>query len=365
MKFKSYFVAIAIAASASQAFAAHNQAGAVFSMTNSAEKNEILRFARASNGTLTLEGSTLTEGRGSGGTTDPLGSQGSLTLSSDHHYLFAVNAGSGSISTFSVNGSDLNLIDVTPSGGAAPVSVAANGDLVYVLNFGGNSSVVGFKQEADGHLHKIANSISYLSTSNSGASSVVFSADGKWLIATEKLTNNIDVFPVNADGTLGTRVATVDPSKGLFDVAVTPDGAVLSLETGNSTITSFQLETDGALLAVGNPVATAGAASCWSVITPDGKWVYIANAGSSTISGFSIGSSESLTPVTGTIAGTLPAGSTDLDLAVSADSKYLYSVDSGTGSIGMFKINSNGLLTSLSQLGAFVAASGANGIAAY
>jgi hypothetical protein len=36
-----------------------------------------------------------TGGRGSGGVTDPLGSQGSLTLSQDHSLLFAVNARNG------------------------------------------------------------------------------------------------------------------------------------------------------------------------------------------------------------------------------------------------------------------------------
>ena len=78
--------------------------GAVFVMTNAADKNEIIAYQRSGNGSLQWFGSFSTGGRGSGGTTDPLSSQGSLTLSQDHSLLFAVNAGSGNISEFQVPG---------------------------------------------------------------------------------------------------------------------------------------------------------------------------------------------------------------------------------------------------------------------
>src|SRR5215469_6278003 len=74
--------------------------GAVSAMTNAADRNEIIAYKRNADGSLE-EGRTFrTGGRGSGGTTDPLGSQGSLTLSQDHSILLAVNAGSGDISAF-------------------------------------------------------------------------------------------------------------------------------------------------------------------------------------------------------------------------------------------------------------------------
>ncbi|MDQ2774993.1 MAG: hypothetical protein M3Y57_08755 [Acidobacteriota bacterium] len=112
-----------------------SNAKAVFVMTNAAHKNEILSYRRQKDGTLKFYGAVETGGRGSGGTTDPLGSQGSLTLSQDHSVLLAVNAGSGDISSFLVTGPNLRLADVRPSGGSAPVAVAQWGDLVYVLNF--------------------------------------------------------------------------------------------------------------------------------------------------------------------------------------------------------------------------------------
>ena len=80
-----------------------HSAGAVFVMTNNVDKNEVIAYRRASDGTLQEGARFDTGGRGSGGNNDPLESQGSLTLSQDHSLLFAVNAGSGSVSVFSVH----------------------------------------------------------------------------------------------------------------------------------------------------------------------------------------------------------------------------------------------------------------------
>src|SRR5258708_34615924 len=114
---------------------------AVFVMTNDAERNEVLSFHRAPSGQL-LEGAHFaTGGRGSGGSIDPLGSQGSLLLSQDGQHLFAVNAGSGDVSVFRIVPSGLVLTDRQPSGGSEPVAVAQHGDLLYALNAAGGSNV--------------------------------------------------------------------------------------------------------------------------------------------------------------------------------------------------------------------------------
>jgi 6-phosphogluconolactonase len=336
---------------------------AVFVMTNAAHHNEIVSFQRKADGSLKEYGHFRTGGRGAGGTTDPLGSQGSLTLSDDHSLLFAVNAGSGEISSFLVDGANLLLVDVKPSGGSAPVAVAQHGSLLYVLNFAGNSNVVGFTVN-DGSLEQIPGSVRYLTAANSGASSLVFSPDGAYLLVTEKLTNNIDVFPVQADGTLGAVVTTEDPAAGLFDVAFAPDGALLALEAGAGTLSPFMIESTGALTPLSAGVPTLGAASCWFAVTPGGHFVYTSNAGSGNISGFAVSGSGLLTALPGTIVATYPAGSTNLDLAISGDGKYLYTLNSGSGSIGIQAIQPNGTLKLIGILPAVPAGAGENGIAA-
>jgi 6-phosphogluconolactonase len=112
-------------------------------MSNDASKNEVIAFEHFSNGTLGESVSYDTHGRGSGGITDPLESQGSLTLSQDHSLLFAVNAGSGDITVFNVHKSaSLSFLSKTPSGGAQPSAIAESHGLVYVLNSGGARTTI-------------------------------------------------------------------------------------------------------------------------------------------------------------------------------------------------------------------------------
>jgi 6-phosphogluconolactonase len=345
--------------------------GAVFVMTNNADKNQIIAYKRAADGALQQAQTFNTGGRGSGGTIDPLASQGSLTLGANHNLLFAVNAGSGDISVFQVHESYLVLTDRVPSGGSEPVALAQWGNLVYVLNAGAASNVSGFRVGNGGKLAPIANSTSYLSTGNSGASSLAFSPSGSTLLVTEKLTNNIDAFEVQSNGTLSPIVVNPSAGPGLFAVAFAPNGAAIAVETGvaggtnASAISSYSVAANGTLTAISTSVATLGAATCWSAITPDGKFVFTENAGTSTISGFAIGSTGTLTAIGSTIVGTLATGSTDLDAGISADGKYLYTLDAGTGNVSALSINADGSLTSLGDVGGLLPAAGFNGLAAY
>ncbi len=336
---------------------------AVFVMTNGATSNKVLSFTRQADGTLKASGKYETGGRGSGGTTDPLGSQGSLTLSTDHSLLFAVNAGSGTVSSFRVDGPKLELADVKPTEGSAPVSVAQFGNLVYVLNFAGNSNVMGFRVD-DGILYPIAGSQRYLTTSNSGASSVSFSPDGEYLAVSEKLTNNIDIYPVLPNGMLGTLVTTKDQSAGLFDVGFAPQGTLVAVHGGPTTISSFSIGSSGDLTTLTGALPTLGNGSCWFAFTPDGRYVYVANSASSSLSGFSISASGLLTALPGEVAATFPTGSVDLDIAISGDGKYLYALNAGTGTIGVEAIQQDGSLKLVQILPVLGAKIGQNGIAA-
>jgi len=365
-------VMLAIAAGLPELSNAETQGstGAVFVMTNAASGNEIVAYRRNADGSLQQERRFATGGRGSGGVTDPLASQGSLTLTEDRSFLLAVNAGSGSISLFRVHGDRLSLVDRVPCGGAEPVAVSQHGNLVYVLNAGGSSNVVGFRLDRNGRLRPIAHSIAFLTTSNSGPGSLSFSSDGQFLLVTEKLNNRIDAFHVQLDGTLGPIVVTPAVGPGTFAVAFAANGAALVSETGPaggsnaSAISSYAVGANGTLSPISASVPTQGAATCWQAVTPDGHFVYTSNSATSTISGFAIGTDGALTPLPGTVAATLPTGSTNLDTAISSDGKFLYTLDSGTGSVSIFGINEDGSLTNLGDAGGLSAAAGFNGIAA-
>ena len=177
-KSAAFLVALSLTATVrSDAQETSTTSGAVFVMTNSNTGNEILQFLRNPNGSLVSVGKTPTGGNGTGGTTDPLASQHSLLLTSDSRFLLAVNAASGTISSFAVIGAFLIPTGIVSSGGGFPNALAQSGNLVYVLNASGNSNVVGFNLE-NGHLSRIPNATGYLTTGLSGGSSLTFSADG-------------------------------------------------------------------------------------------------------------------------------------------------------------------------------------------
>ena len=374
---KSIKTAIALSAIAGGAawsgvsFAAEdgNAAHGVFVMTNNADSNQVIAFQRGPNGTLGNPHSYGTDGRGSGGTVDPLASQRSLTLSTDGAWLFAVNAGSGSVSVFHVNGAQLELTDRVATEGSEPNSVAQFGSLVYVLNTAGSSGVVGFNFN-DGKLVRIPNSLRFLSGNAVASGSVAFSPDGQFLIVTEKATNNLDVFKVLGDGSLSQATITKSVGPGVFSASFTRNDVAVVSETGaggpnSSAISSYSVQSNGTLTPISSSVPTLGSANCWNVVTPDGRFAYVSNAGSGSVSGFAIGSGGTLTPIPGTVLALNPTGSSNIDITISSDGKFLYTLNSGTGTVGMFAIQpTNGTLTDLGTAGSLPAAAGLNGIAA-
>jgi 6-phosphogluconolactonase len=199
--------------------------------------------------------------------------------------------------------------------------------------------VVGFRVNQDGRLKPISHSLAFLSTNTSGYASLAFSPNGQFLLVTERETNSIDVFSVQKNGALSPIVTNPSAGPGVFAIAFAPNGAALAVETGPaggknaSAISSYAVDSNGTLTTISASVPTLGAATCWNAVTPNGKWVYTSNAGSSNISGFTIGSDGSLTALSGTIVGTSPTGATNLDMALTADGKFLYTLYARVGMI--------------------------------
>jgi 6-phosphogluconolactonase (cycloisomerase 2 family) len=357
-------VAAAALVSVPQHAAAQHGHGAVFTMTNAASHNQIEAYSRRDDGTLEWVGAFNSGGNGSGGTIDPLHSQGSLTLSTDYHLLFAVNAGSGTLSSFEVHGAQLSLLDTVPTNGSMPTSVTQAADLVYVLNAGGNGSVTGFRILRNGHLLPIPHSTRFLSRSASAPTDVVLSPNARFLVAAESATNTIDVFRVFPDGTLSTPVTTNSAGTVPFAAVFAPGGALI-VGNASNTISSYQLDWNGSLHLVSDALPTDGMATCWDAIGRFGRSVYTSNAGTSTLSGFDIERNGELTPIGDTVVGQNPAGSTNIDIAASDDGRYLYTLNTATGAIGIFAVQEDGSLANLGQQDGLPPSAGFNGIAAY
>lgn len=339
-------------------------------MTNDATKNEILAFAQGSDGTFRSTGSFATGGRGSGGITDPLQSQGSLTISQDHSLLFAVNAGSGTVSSFRIVRDRLVLADQQPTDGSEPVAVTQHGNFVYVLNEAGDGGIAVFSVDDSGHLRHVPNSTTLLSGTGLGGASIAISPDGQLLAVVERAADNIDIFHILPNGTLSAATRTADANPGGFSGIFSQNDQLLVSETGgagpdSSTITSFSVNNSGTVTPISNAVPTDGAANCWLAITPNGKFVYTSNSGSNNISAFNVAQNGGLTPIGNGIIAANPAGSTNLDIAISADGNLLYTLNSSAGTIRVWTINSDGTLKEIDSIPGIPAKSGVNGLAAF
>src|SRR5256885_1008967 len=174
--------------------------GAVYTLTNQVAGNAVAVFTRGADGRLTAAGTVATGGAGSGAS---LGSQSAVSLSNDGRRLFAVNAGSNDVSVFAVSPAGLALASRTASGGTLPISLTVHGNVLYVLNAGGDGNISGFTLGSSGALTPIAGATLALSGSNVGPAEVQFSPDGNRLVVTEKNTNRLDVYAVDANGEIG------------------------------------------------------------------------------------------------------------------------------------------------------------------
>jgi hypothetical protein len=180
---------------------------AVFVQTDGLAGNQIVAYDRAGDGTLTQAGIYNTGGNGgqlSGSVVDHTASQGALTYDRADNLLFAVNAGSNTVSVFAVFGDQLALRQVIGSGGKFPVSVTVHQGTVYVLNAEEGGSIQGYAVVFD-HLALIPGSHRSLglATGNPGEATqfvrtpgqVAFSPDGSKLIVTTKAAGqSIEVF---------------------------------------------------------------------------------------------------------------------------------------------------------------------------
>ena len=314
--------------------------GAVYTMTNDASENSILVYSRNSNGLLTFQGSVSTQGRGSGGILDPLQSQGSLVLSQDGSFLFAANAGSGTITTLRVVPFGLAFVDQANSGGEGPLSIAIHGDLLYVLNI---ANITGFRIQPSGRLSPIPSSTRFLATVGGrdlGDSDIAFNPSGSFLAVTERVANQIVVFPVQADGTTGTPVPNNSHGNTPFACAFTPTGILVVTEAagapGGSAASSYSIADGGTLDVISGSVPSQGAGACWNVVTRDGQFAVLTNAGSSNETLYSVSETGQLSFHSITSAGQSVA---PLDTALSANGLFLYTLDGAAGSISEFRLD--------------------------
>lgn len=347
---------------------------AVFVQTNDPAANTVIAYSRDAAGHLHESGRYATGGLGgsvAGAPVDPLASQGGLTYDAAHHLLYAVNAGSGTLTVFAVDGARLHRLQILPTAGRIPVSVAVARDRVYVLNAAGDGSITGFRVR-DGRLAPLPHSTRGLGLGNADVpfflaspSQVALTPDGGAVVVATKNHNLLEVFPLDGAGRPSASPVVTD-SAGAVPFALVFDsrGRLLVTEAAGSE-SSYAVGKDGSLTAVSSAVPDNGQqAACWSVVV--GDQVYVANAGSGTITAYRVADDGtlSLKDASG-VAATTDAG--PIDLAAGSDGRFLYQQANGAGAIDEFAIGADGSLTrigTVTGLPVFDGGNGPEGIAA-
>jgi len=371
------------------------KSGVLFIMTNSDEGNVVLMYRRSAFGRLSYLDFFPTGGIGAGvGKTvpiDPLGSQNSLIMSEDGRYLFAVNAGDDTITVFRVYENYLKFLDNVPSGGRFPVSLTAHGQTLYVLNAGANdgngadvpANITGFK--LTGHrllpLDESTRTLIDVPQNPNDSESdfpnilatpaqVQFSPQADLLVVTIKdgvnaVNSSIWVYAVDKENNyLPSAAAFTYQTAGPVPFGFTFDsyGRLIVTDAGASTVTPYKVEEDWVEM-IGDAAAETGqAATCWIIATrPFARYVYAANTGSGTLSGYRIRFDGTLSPV-----GLFPVkeGALNIDLAISRDGKYLYTQNGGLGTVSIFRVRQNGTLELMDEVEVTDPVSGFQGIVA-
>jgi hypothetical protein len=352
-----------------------NSAHAVFVQTNRASGNTVKVFERASDGTLSSAGSEVPTG-GLGGAAvgapgDSLASQGSLVFSDG--LLFAVNAGSNTVSVLHVNGVDVTLVQQISSGGLFPVSIAVRDDLAFVVNGGGAGAIQGYRIE-NGMLHMIPGDNRPLGLSNTNPPAfltspgqVGVSPNGQWAFVTMKGfvgadgNNIINAFRIDHNGVLSdSPVASPSVSGVPFGFTFQQQNRLIVAEAGVSEVTTYKGVGQGTLTPVGS-AQNGQAALCW--IQRVGEFHFVSNTGSLTVSSYRVepnGQPVLLAAVAATTA------AAPIDMTESGG--FLY-VESGRGgSVEVYAVSSSGSLTLLQTvtdgLPVFANGIGIEGIAA-
>ena len=180
---------------------------------------------------------------------------------------------------------------------------------------------------------------------------------GRYLLVANYTSGNIAVFPIGNDGRLGPRTAFVqhtgssvnkDRQAGphAHEIQVSNDNHfVLTADLGLDELLVYRFDPKTGGLTANNPAfakVSPGSGPRHFSMAPSGKFVYLVNEMSSTVTVYSFDPSSGRLSELQTIS-TLPADfkgeSTTAEIATDAAGKFLYASNRGDDSIAIFAIN--------------------------
>jgi 6-phosphogluconolactonase len=330
---------------------------AVYVMTN-ASPNTIQVFHRADDGALTPGEACPTGGNGHA-PNPPAGfpileSQNALSLSADGRLLFAVNAGSDTISSFLVgpNGS-LRCIGQVASGGARPVSLALHGHMLYVAN-ADSRNIQGYSVSGRGELTMLKGASRALS--GVGVANIGFNPSGDVLVIASRgdgqPMGSLETVTVDEEGMPGPvcRQDVVRAGQAPFGFSFDRRGRLILANFAlnpDAVVSAYSVSPAGEMRLVGEQAVFATAA-CWVVTATVGTSTiaFITSAATHSVTALRVGRDGRLSPA-GRLSATEQAAFTSglaLDCALSMDARFLYVLSPGGFSVAPFTSTELGVI---------------------
>lgn len=319
----------------------------VYTESNDAGTNHIFTYIQNPNGRLSFKTSVASGGAGTGAL---FGSQGALVLNENHTWLYAVNAGSNSVSSFRVgNDGGLTLASTVASGGTRPVSVTVSNNFLYVVNQV-SANINGYTIGANGSLTVIPSTNLALSAPTADPGQISFHPNGQLLYVTERGTDKITSFQVNNQGVAASPV--VNAASGLtpfgFDFAqghLVASHAFLDI-AGLGGAGSYSLSNSGGVTSVNGSVPNNQTATCWAAATDDGRFVYFANSFSDNLTSYTVAENGALQLFEASAAQT---GQRPRDVVI-VDNRFLYVLNVTSHTISEHRRLNNGTLKNIGNI---------------
>ncbi|KAJ7601769.1 hypothetical protein DFH06DRAFT_388514 [Mycena polygramma] len=362
----------------SNAAAASSAVGAAYFISNEATGNFVVAAAIGSDGKLTLQQATSSEGMGSHGAPgtgpDPLFSQGAVKASAAGNIVATVNSGSNTLSVFNIdptNPTNLQMIGKPiGSGGEFPVSLAINkaGNMVCTVNGGAVNGVACFSVDKTKGLQPVANTVRSLKLNQTtpangpagSASHIVFSEDNTQLIASVKglppTPGIFAIWDIAADGSLSENFKAVQPAKGgLLPFSMTViqgKNAILATDAGLGVdILDLTAAADNSVAAgKSSGLAIDGqSATCWSSFSTKTGNFYVTDIGTAQITEINV--DDNLKP---SIVTQYPQGNgtatIDNDIATVGQNDFMYVLAANATQVKVLSLAAPGKAAALQTL---------------
>lgn len=220
-----------------------------------------------------------------------------LTLSPDGRFVYAMNI-MGSFGQYAVGASGELSLAATMAHDDMPVSMifAPSGHYAYVVNMA-STDVSQFSVGADGSLSPLTPATVPSRGCPSGPIAANKNADGsETILVLSCATSEIEVYNVGRDGTLTSQQVV---NTGLLPAGMQISGAnVYVANAGESSVSMFSIQANGNLVALAQPKIAVGMMPETLAVDSDGKYVYVLDLGLDKIVPFSIAVDGQLVPTT-------------------------------------------------------------------